>query len=49
MTKKEDDPYREAKSLGIYRILDSDEKLTADELAERIVKNRLKYHLTPNR
>ena len=37
------DPYEYPKSVGIHKIIDSGISLTEDELAERIVKNRLKY------
>jgi ethanolamine-phosphate cytidylyltransferase len=37
------DPYEVPRRLGIYHVIESDVKITADELAERIVKNRLKY------
>jgi ethanolamine-phosphate cytidylyltransferase len=42
MKKHQDDPYEVPMRLGIYQVIESDVKITADELAERIVKNRLK-------
>lgn len=40
--KNVEDPYEVPRKMGIYQVIESDVKITADELAERIVKNRLR-------
>ena len=38
-----DDPYELPKSLGIYKVLQSVNKLSADDLADRIMQNRSRF------
>ncbi|KAI7791177.1 ethanolamine-phosphate cytidylyltransferase [Triplophysa rosa] len=37
------DPYAEPKKRGIFRILDSSNSLTTDDIVQRIIKNRLQF------
>uniref|UniRef100_A0A8C5EJH7 ethanolamine-phosphate cytidylyltransferase n=1 Tax=Gouania willdenowi TaxID=441366 RepID=A0A8C5EJH7_GOUWI len=41
--KDESDPYAEPKKRGIFRVIDSGNNLTTDDIVQRIIENRLQF------